>query len=174
MTINWLDIVIVILAIASAIGGYNLGFVRQILSTIGLLIAIWLMTFLYQPLENLFSFISDRNTRDITLFIVALLIVSAIAGIFTGIGNRRMRAYDLGVFDDIAGIILGLFQFALVAEFLIITAILFPIPLLSAAIPQSAAVAFLLDQFGFIIYLFPHALKVNCSPNVQCIQLWWR
>lgn len=175
MNFNWLDIVIIILAVASAVSGYYLGFARQVISTIGLILAVLLMTVLYQPLENIFSFISDVNTRDITLFIIALLIVSIVTGIIGGFGGRRVRTADLGIFDDIAGVILGLFQFALIVEFIIITALLFPIPGLTDAIAHSTASAFLLDQFGFAIFLFPHSLKVQgCSPNIQCIRLWWR
>jgi uncharacterized membrane protein required for colicin V production len=175
MTFNWLDIIIIILAIAAAVSGYHLGFARQVLSTIGLLLAIWLMTFLYQPLENLFSFISDVNTRDITLFVVALLIVSAITGIFAGLGGRRLRTADLGIFDDITGIILALFQFALIVEFIIITALLFPVPGLTDAIAHSTASAFLLDQFGFAIFLFPNSIHMaKCAPNIACVRIWWR
>ena len=78
---NWLDIVIIIALLVSAVGGFMSGLIRSLFSLAGLIIGIILAGHYYTALAGYLTFISDQNAARIAAFVIILLAVGIVATI---------------------------------------------------------------------------------------------
>ena len=125
---SWVDWAIVIVLIASALGGLAQGFFRTACSLIGLIFGLSLAAWNYGSVAGLFIGLVrvEAIANAIGFFLIAL-VVMAIANL---VGNALGRAFDwlgLGCLDKIGGGILGFFQgMVLVTLALLVVVAFFP------------------------------------------------
>lgn len=119
---NTLDLIIVILAVLAAVGGYRLGFLARAISWAGMVLGIYLASRLLTPLLRSMR----ASTGQRALFLVAVIVVVglAFAGLALGllIGGRLLRGLRGRVtrrVDEVAGAVAGVVGVALAFWFLL-------------------------------------------------------
>jgi membrane protein required for colicin V production len=106
---NWLDIVILVSLVASFIGGIAIGFIRGLVSLIGLILGIVLAGKYYTTVSVWFDFIPNQDISDIVAFILIMLAVTLLAGLIVRLLHRLTSATLTGWIDHLIGGILGVF-----------------------------------------------------------------
>ena len=104
---NWLDIVIIILLIISAISGLASGLIKAVFSLVGLIMGIVLAGHFYITLSGHLTFISNQNAARIAAFITILLLVIIIAALLGLLLTRLVSAISLGWLNRVGGAVFG-------------------------------------------------------------------
>lgn len=111
-----LDLIIVIIMLVGLIGGIIKGAIQQIFSLGGLVLGIILGTLLYEPFAGLLLSIfrmSDQTAR-IVAFVIILLVVPMVCGLFGKALSKLIHAANLGCLDRLLGAAFGLFKVVLI------------------------------------------------------------
>jgi membrane protein required for colicin V production len=149
---NWLDIIIAILLVASLIIGFIQGFLKTVFTLLGLIVGIVLASNFYQSLGGLLKFISDRRFADILSFIIILLVISIAAALIGKLLKTVLQAVNLGCIDRFAGAALGF----VIAVFLISAILAGAVEIFGESpVTGSWFARILLDKFPFILGLLP-------------------
>jgi membrane protein required for colicin V production len=150
---NWLDIIIIVVLIGSAVGGLFSGLIRTVFSLAGLVIGVVLAGRFYTALAGHLGFISSEKVASIVAFIIIFLAVMIIAALLGVLFTRLVSAILLGWINRLAGAVLGAILGAL-----FIAAILAIWAKYSSgigAIPDSALAPILLQYFPAVLSLLP-------------------
>jgi membrane protein required for colicin V production len=105
---NWLDIVIIVVLLGSAVGGFANGLIKSVLSLVGLIVGIVLAGHYYASLAGYLTFISDQNTARIVAFIIIIVAVGIIASILAAIITKLVSAISLGCLNRLGGAAFGI------------------------------------------------------------------
>lgn len=119
---NLLDVLIIVVAVMAAVGGYRLGFLARAISWAGMLVGIFVASLLLPPLLRSMHRSADRSQ----LFLVAVLIIIALAfaglvlGLFIG-GHllMGMRGRFTRRLDEAAGAVAGVLGVVVALWFLL-------------------------------------------------------
>ncbi|MGP8080975.1 MAG: CvpA family protein [Dehalococcoidales bacterium] len=149
---NWVDIVIIVYLCLSVIVGFMQGFIRTVLSIIGLIIGIILASHFYKQLGNILTFISNKNVANVVAFIIILLVVMIVAAVIAAILRSIIKAIMLGWVDRLGGAVIGL-----IIGVLSISAFLAIIVKYNTAnaITNSKIAGFFLNKFPVVLKLLP-------------------
>jgi membrane protein required for colicin V production len=149
---NWLDIVLIIFLIISAIGGFASGLIKSLLSLIGLIVGVVVAGRFYIALADHLTFISSQDTARIVAFIIIFLVIIIVATILGIILTKLVSAILLGWLNRLLGAVFGVFTGAI-----FIGALLSVWAKYSGGdtISGSAIASFLLDKFPIILGLLP-------------------
>ena len=108
---NWLDIVILVVLIISAISGLVNGFIKTVFSLVGLIVGIILAGKYYVSLSEHLGFIQSENAARIVAFLIiflAVILVATVLGIiFTKIASAILLGWLNRILGAAAGIIMG-------------------------------------------------------------------
>lgn len=104
---NWVDVLIVAIAIVAAIRGWFQGALRQVLGWIGLIAGFYVGIAIAPSLSTRITHSSWRP-----FFALLIVVVAAYAGHFLGhlLGasiRRTVKMVKLGLFDSVAGVVVG-------------------------------------------------------------------
>jgi membrane protein required for colicin V production len=119
---NGLDIILLIIIIAAAIGGFSKGFFAELASVVSIVLGIWAALKLYEIVQRWLSHIIHWGASSLKLFsfilvfIVVIVIVHLIAKVF----DNTIKAIALGIFGRLAGAILGALKGAFILSILLI------------------------------------------------------
>ncbi len=165
---NWLDFTIIIGAIVATGMGFFWGLIRQVVSIFGLFVSIWLAAHFYTVGANIVSpFIQDTLARNAAGFLLIALGVSLAIGIAASAAQLAANLLFFGLVDHILGAVLGLFQFLLVTEVVLVGGTVFPTPFLHDAIAGSKIAGIMIQGFSFIVGLFPPELQAIWNNRPQ-------
>lgn len=120
MDLNLLDLLILLLAVVAAVGGYRLGFLARGASWIGLAVGLVLATRAVPFVLRLFTS-GDPLTRMVVGLVTVLVAVSVPTSIGESIGfrlRRRVHRTKLRPLDQGAGAVAGVLAIALLVWFL--------------------------------------------------------
>jgi len=150
---NWLDIVIIVIAALFGVLGLWKGAIKAVFGIAGLVVGIALAGHYYQPLANVLS--SDgaswSGIAAYAIILVATLVIAAIAGWFVA---KLVHITMLGWVDRLVGFILGVgIGSMLCAAILAILSKYFPST--EVVITQSVVAKFLMEQFPLLLALLP-------------------
>jgi membrane protein required for colicin V production len=149
---NWLDIVIIVALVIPTVIGLKRGLIRSVLFLVGLIIGIILAGYLYKPLANLFTFISNENVANIIAFIIILLGVMVIAAVLSRLLKFLVSIVMLGWVDHLGGAVFG---FLMGAVFWSVVLAIWVKFFGTGLVTNSFLAAFLLDKFPLILGLLP-------------------
>jgi len=117
---NYLDIIIILLLIISAVGGYKKGFISQLTGLAGLFLGIYLAIKLSKYttpwLVNHFSW--SHSTSNITSFIVIFILVSIAVHVVGKAIERTFEEAELGHFNKFLGLLFSLVKTVVVLSIL--------------------------------------------------------
>lgn len=160
---NWIDVVIIVVALIGAYVGWSHGLIRMVFTFVGLIVGIALAGLWSDELADVFS-PSGAQWAYLASFAIIVIIVVVIANICGKILQTFLKLIMLGWLDSIGGAILGLFLGAF-----LISAILTSMALyvnepnspgvydstLVKAIGNSVLAEMLIDNFGLLLGLLP-------------------
>jgi len=149
---NWLDIVIIVALVIPTVIGLKRGLIRSALFLAGLIVGIVLAGYLYEPLANLFTFISNENVANIVAFIIILVGVMVIAAVLARLLKFAVSIVMLGWVDHLGGAVFGFLMGAILWGALLATWVKF---FGTELVTESFLAAVLLDKFPLILGLLP-------------------
>lgn len=119
---NLVDIVIVLMLVASAIQGYRSGLITSIASLLGLIAGIAIASWQYKKFEGTFQPVvhSEALASAISFALVAL-VVMLIAGLLGMLLKGLIHGVGLGWLDRFTGLLFGLLRGALLITLCIVT-----------------------------------------------------
>jgi uncharacterized membrane protein required for colicin V production len=158
---NWVDAIIIVIALISAYIGYKQGLIRTVFSFIGLIVGVVLAGQWSDSLADLLS--SDRaQWAYIVAFAIILIVVLVAANLAGAVLKGFIKFIMLGWLDSLGGIVLGLLVGAIA-----VAAILTSVGLWAHYVPGavestsakaiggSALANLLIDNFGLVLGLLP-------------------
>lgn len=150
---NWLDIVIIVVVAASALGGLIIGLISAAFSLAGIIVGIILAGRYYLPFSQQLGFIPSESAARIVAFAIILVGVLLIAMLLAFVLRRLLSAIKLGWLDRLGGAVLGLFTGTLVCAALL--AMWANFAGAGATITGSALASLMLDNFPVVLGLLP-------------------
>ena len=105
---NWIDIVIIIAVVATALIGWRMGLIRSALMVVGIIVAVELAAQISEPLA---AKLNETVKSDSIATVVAYLIVGAIAFLATQVAasfaNKLLATLKLGWVNTVGGAAMG-------------------------------------------------------------------
>lgn len=125
----WIDYSIIALIFISLIIGFFRGFIKEALSLVTWIAAIWVgLTFGHELSNLLQPFISYPSARVATAFVILLLLTLIVGGIIGFLLGELVKKTGLSGSDRFAGMIFGIGRGMLVVAVLVMLAGLTPLP----------------------------------------------
>ncbi len=150
---NWLDIVIIIVAVVLGFGGLRQGIIRTAFGIAGLIIGIILAGCYYEPLAALLS-TSGATWAKIAAYAIIVIATLIVAGVVGWLVAKAVHFAALGWLDRLLGFVFGIAVGALFcAAFLAIVLKYYPGSV--SVISQSAIARFLVQEFPLLLALLP-------------------
>lgn len=104
---NWLDIILVVVLIASAVGGLFSGLIKSVLNLAGLIVGVVLAGHYYNVLAGALTFVSG-GVAKVLGFIIILVVILVLAGIAGTVLTKVASAIALGWVNRLGGTVFGL------------------------------------------------------------------
>jgi membrane protein required for colicin V production len=120
--VNWVDWVILALAAVSVVAGLFDGFVKTVLSFVGVLAAFFLSPRLAPPIGDFFDKWLDPKIAHIVGFVAAFALVLVVFGLVTWLLRKSLEKLSLSWIDRLLGGALGLVRAAAVLGILAVLA----------------------------------------------------
>jgi membrane protein required for colicin V production len=150
---NWLDILILVLLIISAISGLVNGFIKTLFSLVGLVVGVVLAGRYYLSLADHLGFIHSENAAHIVAFLIIFLLVILVATILGIIFTKIVSAILLGWLNRLLGGVAGVVMGGLAIGAILALWVHFMGS--SDTFANSALASFLLDKFPLVLGLLP-------------------
>jgi len=150
---SWLDIIILIILVIPTLIGLKIGFIKALLSIIGVIVGVVLAGRFSEQLGGALTFISDPGWARIAAFAIILVAVMIIASIVAALTKRILSAMLLGWVNHLVGAVLG-FGLGLVFCGAILT-IWIKYLGIGESISGSALANFLLNVFPVVLAFLP-------------------
>jgi membrane protein required for colicin V production len=150
---NWLDIVIIVVAVLLGLVGLRQGIIRTVFGIAGLIGGIVLAGRYYDELAAVLS-PSGATWANIAAYAIILLATLIVAGVVGSLVAKLVHLVMLGWLDRLVGCILGVIIGGLLcAAVLAIVGKYYPGT--EAVISQSAVAKFLMERFPLLLALLP-------------------
>lgn len=152
-----IDIIIILVLIGAALAGFRQGFVLEIATIFGVVVALGVARLEYTDIRHLLSPIGGHSPW---LTVVAYLLVFLVVWAAVILVARRIRwlvrLLLLGWADRVGGAIIGLIQGAVVVEMLLYLGVRLPNAALHHAIKHAALTPTFLHLLPMLHRFFPH------------------
>jgi len=150
---NWLDIVIIVVAVLLGIVGLRQGIIKTVFGIAGLIGGIVLAGRYYDELAAVLSS-SGATWVNIAAYAIILIATLIVAGVIGRLVAKLVHFVLLGWLDRLVGCVLGVFIGGLLcAAFLAIVVKYYPGT--EAVISQSGLAKFLMEGFPLLLALLP-------------------
>ncbi|HPJ78214.1 MAG TPA: CvpA family protein [Prolixibacteraceae bacterium] len=119
---NYLDIVLAILLLLSAINGFVKGFVEELAGLAGLILGIWAaLRFSDRVAQFLFDqFHWTFDHLDIIAFVITFILVIILVSLIGSWVNKMVKAVALGFLNRLAGLAFGVIKGALILSIFLV------------------------------------------------------
>jgi len=149
---NWLDIIILVVIVGSAVGGLFNGFIKTVFSLGGFILGVFLAGRYYGGLGDSLTFIANETAAGILAFIIIFVAVTVIFAILGSVFTKIVSWALLGWINRLLGGVIGAFMGALMISAILAIIIKYTG---SSIISGSAIAGFLLNYFPMILGLLP-------------------
>ncbi|OGN98280.1 MAG: hypothetical protein A2Z77_05770 [Chloroflexi bacterium RBG_13_51_36] len=150
---NWLDIVIVVVAVLLGLAGLRQGIIRTVFGIAGLIAGIVLAGRYYDNLAAAL-FPAGGTGAHIAAYVIILLATLLVAGVVGWLIAKLVHFAMLGWLDRLVGFILGVFIGGLICA-AVLAIVLTYYPGAEAVISRSGLARFLMDGFPLLLALLP-------------------
>ena len=164
---HYLDVIILVIILASGVEGGIHGFVYELCSLIGILAGLFLGWRFFPVIAEYLKFLSVPDwILNVTSFLLILIVVSAILRMLGGVLRRTLHKVFLGWLDHAVGVVFGLARgFVLV---LLITLLLMLTPLSDVLNAEASKTRFLKHSVQ-IVSPFLNTLITNRVPSPDSV-----
>jgi membrane protein required for colicin V production len=150
---NWLDIVIIVVAVLLGIAGLRQGIIRAAFGIAGLIGGIVLAGRYYQPFAALLS-TNGATWAKIAAYTIILIATLLVAGVIGWLVAKLAHIVMLGWLDRLVGFIFGILIGGLLCT-AVLAILLKYYPDTAATISQSVIAKFLVEEFPLLLALLP-------------------
>jgi membrane protein required for colicin V production len=150
---NWLDIVIIIVAVLLGIVGLRQGIIKTVFGIAGLIGGIVLAGRYYDELAAVLS-PSGATWVNIAAYAIILIATLIVAGVIGRLVAKLVHLVLLGWLDRLVGCILGVFIGGLLCAAILAIVVKY-YPGTEAVISQSGLARFLMERFPLLLALLP-------------------
>jgi len=159
---NWVDAVIIVVALLAAFAGFRQGLVLTIFSALGLIAGVAIAGWTYEPLADLIS--PDAAWASVVAFVIIMLIVLFLFNLVGTAIKQFIKVIMLGWVDSLGGALIGLFVGSLLAAAALIAvgkgAATVGATGVQEAIGDSSLAELLIDNFRLLLALLPDSFDV--------------
>jgi len=150
---NWLDIVIIIVLVITAISGFVNGLIKMVFSLAGLIVGVILAGRFYVALADHLGFIPGDNAPRIVAFIIIFLVVMLVATLLGALLTKIISASLLNWVNRLGGVVLGVILGAIFVASIL--AVWVKVADGGDAVTASKIASVMLDKLPFILSLLP-------------------
>jgi len=150
---NWLDIVIIVVAVLLGLAGLRQGIIRTAFGIAGLIGGIVLAGRYYDELAALLSS-SGATWANIAAYAIILIATLIVAGVVGSLVAKLVHLVLLGWLDRLVGCVLGVFIGGLLCAAVLAIVVKY-YPGTEAVISQSGVAKFLMEGFPLLLALLP-------------------
>jgi len=119
---NYIDIVLVLLLVFSAIGGFRKGLIVELASLAALILGIW-GAIQFSDITSEFlveNFNLETNYLNIISFIVTFIVIVILVHIVGNVVQKLVETVMLGFVNKLAGLIFGIIKAALILSIILL------------------------------------------------------
>lgn len=150
---NWVDVIIVLVAIGYAFSGFSQGAIRTVVGFIGLIAGIAVAGRFYQELGvGLFG--SAQGWEPVVAWLIIFAVINIAAAVIGWVLSRVVKAVLLGWVDRLVGLAVGAIIGLLTCAALLAVVMKY-LPDTNAIIAGSGLATFLLDRLPLVLALLP-------------------
>ena len=150
---NWLDIVIIVVAVLLGIVGLRQGIIKTVFGIAGLIGGIVLAGRYYDELAAVLSS-SGATWVNIAAYAIILIATLIVAGVIGRLVAKLVHLVLLGWLDRLVGCVLGVFIGSLLCAAILAIVVNY-YPGTEAVISQSGLARFLMEGFPLLLALLP-------------------
>jgi len=150
---NWLDIVIIVVAVLLGLAGLRQGIIKTVFGIAGLIVGIVLAGRYYDELAALLSS-SGATWANIAAYAIILIATLIVAGVVGSLVAKLVHLVLLGWLDRLVGCVLGVFIGGLLCAAVLAIVVKY-YPGTEAVISQSGLAKFLMEGFPLLLALLP-------------------
>jgi membrane protein required for colicin V production len=150
---NWLDIVIIVVAVLLGIVGLRQGIIKTVFGIAGLIGGIVLAGRYYDELAAVLS-PSGATWVNIAAYAIILIATLIVAGVIGRLVAKLVHLVLLGWLDRLVGCVLGVFIGGLLCAAILAIVVKY-YPGTEAVISQSGLARFLMERFPLLLALLP-------------------
>jgi len=150
---NWLDIVIIVVAVLLGIAGLRQGIIKTVFGIAGLIVGIVLAGRYYDELAALI-FPTGATWANIAAFIIILLATLIVANVIGWFVAKLVHLVLLGWLDRLVGCVLGVIIGGLLCAAILAIVVKYS-PGTETVISQSVLARFLMGGFPLLLALLP-------------------
>jgi membrane protein required for colicin V production len=173
-SVNWLDIVLGIIILCSAVAGLRAGFTRVVIGLVAIVVGLLAGFWCYRLVgDQLHSWITRPAVANAVGFFLIFLGVALLGSIIAALLSRVLKWVGLSWFNALLGGVAGFFRGALVVAILADVLVAFapsPVPDYlrnSRVLPYADGVATVLAEFA------PRQLKDQFSHQMENLKQIW-
>ncbi len=171
---NWLDVVMAVLAAIFVIQGLRQGFTRLAIALVATLFGIILASWMYGAAGAiLIPFLSSRSLANIAGFLLVFIGVQ-LAGSLLAWGLARLFKWTgLTVLDRMLGAVFGVVKAALVGIVFVMILTAFPLSPVPNSIKDSVCAPYLIEASHVLVQMAPRELKDGFASTYDRIKKIW-
>lgn len=172
---NWLDIVLAIILLASGVAGLRRGFSRQIIGLVCGVLALLLGIWFYGSVGYyLLPYASSRTMANAGGFAVVFCAVLLLGTLITFVVDRFLRVTGLSVVDHLVGAAFGLLRGLLFAIAIIMGVMAFSRgDKAPEAIINSRIAPYVVESARVVVAVAPHDLKEGFRRTYAQVKAAW-
>ena len=155
--LNGIDIVILVVLAGNLVAGLSRGFIVEVATILGALVALAVAKAEYVPVRRLLAQVAPHSSwLTVIAYLAVFLVVWGLIIALARVGRRLARLFLMGGFDRLGGAIIGLLQGAILVELLLYLGKRVPNNSLHRSIAHATLAPTFLHLVPFITRLFPH------------------
>lgn len=157
MISNWLDIVILVILLATFILGVIKGFVRQIIGIIAVVVGLILAAKYYYHFSRVISrAVAVERWSHLIAFLIIFFVVLAVGGLIAFLASKLMVG-PLRFLDHLLGGAIGLIKGVLISGVVVFALLIFPVD--KEALKRSVLAPYCYWMTSGMVHLIPQELK---------------
>jgi membrane protein required for colicin V production len=161
MTMNWLDMLIVVIVALAASSSMNTGFVRQALALVGLITGVYVALTHHATAASLLGdLIPNLALASVIAFVLLLIAIWVAFAVLAGFAHRALKASGLAWADHLVGMLAGLLAGLFFSVCMLLLFMRVPVPAIHAAVQQSMLASLIFQMLPHLRQLVPVDLGI--------------
>ncbi len=172
---NWFDVVLLLILIASILTSYRKGFSREVIGLVTVVLALLLGAWFYGSAGAfLLPYVSSRAAANFVGFFLVFFGVMLVGGVVSSVVGRFLKVTGLSIFDHVLGAGFGLLRGTLVAVALILGIMAFtPGDRPPASVVNSRFAPYVVDAARVAASMAPKELKDGFHKTYAEVKSAW-